>query len=205
LFSFIQIILFFQEHLIIERGYPFESHRVTTSDGYILELHRVPPHDHTINIAKSRYPVLLQHGLWSSSADWMIPDVNFSLGYQLCNCGFDVWLGNSRGNTYSRNHIKLSAEKQPDQFWNFSFHEMGIYDLPAAIDFILSTTGHKKLYYVGHSQGTTIFFVLTASKPEYNEKIGAMVGLAPVAYLANMKSPSLRKLASIADSIMVIN
>jgi len=35
----------------------------------------------------------------------------------------------------------------------FSWHEMGVYDLPANFDYILGTTGAEDLYYVGHSMG----------------------------------------------------
>lgn len=37
-----------------------------------------------------------------------------------------------------------------------SFHEMAMYDLPAAIDFVLQKTGQQQLHYVGYSQGCTI-------------------------------------------------
>ena len=36
--------------------------------------------------------------------------------------GFDVWLANSRGNTFSRRHTHLDAVSA--QFWAFSFDEM---------------------------------------------------------------------------------
>lgn len=41
-------------------------------------------------------------------------------------------------------------------FSNYSFDEMANYDLPASVNFILNKTGQEQLYYVGHSQGTTI-------------------------------------------------
>lgn len=37
-----------------------------------------------------------------------------------------------------------------------SFDEMAKYDLPAMISFIEQKTRQKQLYYIGHSQGTTI-------------------------------------------------
>jgi len=42
---------------------------------------------------------------------------------------------NARGNPYSKQHLWLDAETEPD-FWNFSFEEIGKYDLPACIDYL---------------------------------------------------------------------
>lgn len=71
---------------------------------------------------------------------------------------------------------------------------MGVYDLPAVIDYVLASTGQKDLYYIGHSMGNTMFFVLTSLKPEYNKKIHLMVALAPVVFMSYVKS-ELTKLA----------
>lgn len=66
---------------------------------------------------------------------------------------------------------------------------MGIYDLPAVIDYVLGQTGEDNLYYIGHSMGTTMFYVLTSSLPQYNAKIRLMTSLAPIAYMGFVKSP----------------
>ena len=66
---------------------------------------------------------------------------------------------------------------------------MGVYDLSAEIDYILTNTSAKQIQYVGHSMGSTMFYVLMSMKPEYNAKIRHMVALAPVAFLRNMKTP----------------
>jgi alpha/beta hydrolase fold. len=66
---------------------------------------------------------------------------------------------------------------------------MGVYDLPAAVDWILGETGHKRVFYIGHSMGTTMFYVMASTRPEYNQKIQLMVSLAPVAFVGHVKSP----------------
>lgn len=92
-----------------------------------------------------------------------------SAAYKLADAGYDVWLPNARGNTYSRRHISLHPDDPA--FWDFSWHEIGVYDLSAAIDYALMQTNQTKLSFVGHSQGSTALFVLLSELPEYNDKI----------------------------------
>ncbi|XP_053982963.1 gastric triacylglycerol lipase-like isoform X1 [Hylaeus volcanicus] len=178
--------------LIRKYGYPVEVHNVLTEDGYILEIHRIPYGRDKDKTNSKRQSILVQHGLAGSSADWVLMGTEKALGYILADAGYDVWLGNNRGNIYSKNHTSLSAADR--QFWDFSYHELGIYDLPATIDYILDQTKHEKLFYVGHSQGTTQFWVTMSQRPDYNEKIGLMIGLAPVAFTGNIRGP-ITKLA----------
>ena len=60
-----------------------------------------------------------------------------------------MWLGNNRGNRFARGHTSLNVSEQA--FWEFNFVDMGKYDTPAFIDFVLSKTKQSKLTYVGHS------------------------------------------------------
>lgn len=103
---------------------------------------------------------------------------NSSLGFYLSENGYDVWLGNVRGSRYSRKHKTL--DNGSTKYWDFDWHEMGVKDLPASIDYIINITGQKKINYIGHSQGTTILFVLMSELPEYNEKIAVVNALAPI-------------------------
>lgn len=57
----------------------------------------------------------------------------------------------------------------------FSWDELGKYDIPAVIDYILLKTGQSKLSYVGHSLGCGMFFITMVTRPEYNSKIEMMV------------------------------
>jgi len=86
--------------------------------------------------------------------------------------------------------------------WCFSFHEMGMYDVPATIDYILEHTNHSQLYYIGHSMGTCMFYIMCSMRPEYNDKIRAQISLAPIAYIHHMKS-TLNSLVPYMNQIQV--
>jgi len=81
---------------------------------------------------------------------------------------------------------------------------MAAYDLPAMLDHALEVTGKKDLIYIGHSMGTTIFFAMASTRPEYHDKISLMIGLAPVAFVQNFRCP-LRLLAPFVDNLEVGN
>ncbi|ODN01617.1 Lipase 3 [Orchesella cincta] len=165
--------------LIENQGYPSETHRVTTEDGFILEMHRIPyglrqkyPQQ------QSRPPVIVFHGNAQSSADWVVNTPNEdALGFYLADSGYDVWLVNQRGNEYSTRHVSLTTSDS--KFWDHSVHEMGVYDVPAMINYITAYTGHQKVHYIGFSLSCSSILIALAKRPEFNHKVGAVVLLAP--------------------------
>ncbi|KAI1282160.1 Lipase member M [Halotydeus destructor] len=192
--------------IIESRGFIAESHYVTTEDGYILTVHRIVNPDFRGQELK---PVLMQHGLLASSVDFIInsPDgylndiettPSNNLGFVLAKRGFDVWLGNSRGNIYSANHTSIPVNKK--RFWQFTFDEMIKYDLPSTIDYVRNHTQSETIAYVGHSQGTVIMFGLLSTQPKYNDIIKPYIALAPVTTCSHIKSP-IKYLAY--DTLMV--
>ncbi|KAG0411235.1 hypothetical protein HPB47_011633 [Ixodes persulcatus] len=163
--------LLLQEHLVRSKGYPFERHHVTTADGYILEMHRIPGGKRSCPEPCHREPVLLMTGLATDSSAFVMDFPGQSLGFLLADNGYDVWLANTRGNTYGKQHANLSVKSK--RFWDFSFHEHGTYDVPAQIDYVLKERQLSCLLYVGISQGTLMFFVMMSERPEYNAKVRA--------------------------------
>uniref|UniRef100_A0A915P4L9 Partial AB-hydrolase lipase domain-containing protein n=1 Tax=Meloidogyne floridensis TaxID=298350 RepID=A0A915P4L9_9BILA len=171
-------------------GYKCEIHKVTTKDGYILEMHRIPFgrnfNENEENLKQKKPVVYLQHGLLASSFDWVANLPNQSLGFILADAGYDVWMGNVRGNVYSSKHEKSFLGK--DEYWKFTWDEMALIDLPAMVDKALEISGQSKLFYVGHSQGTLIMFAQLASdNKEFKNKIIKYFALAPVATIKHMK------------------
>jgi pimeloyl-ACP methyl ester carboxylesterase len=89
--------------------------------------------------------------LWSSeqAVGWCGAQQQLRLG--VGRAGFDVWMANQRGNTYSRRNVNSLFPYQPE-FWYFSIDTLAQLDLPTQVDYVLQTTGASKIAYLGHSQ-----------------------------------------------------
>ncbi|XP_028032322.1 lipase 3-like [Bombyx mandarina] len=171
--------------MITRRGYRCETHSLI-SQGYVLNIHRIPQARSGGDTPSNT--VILQHGLFASSADWVLNGPGKSLAFVLADAGYDVWMPNIRGNRYSREHTTLKSSST--QYWNFSWHEVAQHDIPAIIDYIRERKGSDtKIAYMGHSMGSTMLFAMLALRPEYNAVLRAGLALGPVVYLSHIKSP----------------
>jgi gastric triacylglycerol lipase len=184
--------------IVVKARYPLESYRVKTDDGFMLRLYRMQAKDSQISNGKK--VALLQHGIFDSADNFVINGEQNSLAFVLANKGYDVWVSNSRGNKYSRAHAWLNPKSK--EFWDYSFQEMGEFDIKANINFILQKTGAQKLTYIGHSQGTTQMFAALGSNTAsfINSKVNKFIALAPVVLPRKLSSPIITKLAS--DTIL---
>nr|XP_010926726.1 triacylglycerol lipase 2 [Elaeis guineensis] len=170
--------------VIIPRGYKCEEHEVTTEDGYILSMQRIPV-GRIGGGEGRRKPVLLQHGVLMDGATWILNPPEESLAYILADNGFDVWIANTRGTKWSRRHVSLAPSNPA--YWHWSWDELVTHDLPATFDFVYQQTG-QKLHYVGHSLGTLIALA-SFSEGKLVDKLMSAALLSPVAYLSHMTTP----------------
>ena len=101
------------EEIAKKDGYLLKNDTVQTEDGYLIKIFHLTRQNRT----EKRPAVFLLHGLLDSSDSWMINKEN-SIAYMLDRKGFDVYMGNYRGNKYSLGHISLNTSQ--DEFWQNS-------------------------------------------------------------------------------------
>uniref|UniRef100_A0A146M9I5 Lipase n=2 Tax=Lygus hesperus TaxID=30085 RepID=A0A146M9I5_LYGHE len=180
------------EELVTDAGYELDPHRVTTEDGHILALHRITPRG--TNSRDRGYPVLMINGFAFQAEGWFALG-SASLPFILTDLGYDVWLGDQRGNIRSVGHVSYPVNDWRNH--NYTFHEQGIYDLPAFIDYILKETDRSQILYVGYSLSSGMMIVMNSERPEYNDKILGAVLLAPAGHLKKWNENSFDYLAGL--------
>ncbi|KAL8280822.1 hypothetical protein RQP46_006826 [Phenoliferia psychrophenolica] len=156
-------------------GYECEDVDVETEDGFVLRLHHLTSKKHKA----LGHPVILQHGILSNSVTYMVNEER-SLAFWLMEQGYDVYLSNMRTNfKMPHRHYKRSDPR----YWAWSVKELGLYDLPAVIDYVHMRTGVKPAY-IGHSQGAgTMFLALSKGmRPDLGNKISCFIALGPAVY-----------------------
>lgn len=136
-------------------GYEWEAHKVHTEDHYILTTFHIL--GKIGDTKESKGSVLLQHGDYEDGASWMSTFKGTPFHLLLVEEGYDVWIGNNRGTDYSQEHETLSA-KDDNDYWMYTWGDMGLYDDAANIEMIKEKAGVDKLFYIGYSQGTIQMF-----------------------------------------------
>ncbi|KAL8688466.1 MAG: hypothetical protein Q9218_005628 [Villophora microphyllina] len=169
-------------------GYYAEEHVVQTGDGYLLGLHRLGwrrgEEDLRVNTGAGsiRKPVVyLHHGLLMNS---------------------EVWLGNNRGNKYSKKSTRSSPTS--NAFWDFSMDQFAFHDIPDSIDYILRTTSQPSLSYIGFSQGTAQAFATLSIHPTLNDKVDVFIGLAPAMSPAGLHNGVVDALTKASPDVLFL-
>ncbi|CAN0911745.1 Triacylglycerol lipase 2 [Linum grandiflorum] len=170
--------------MVQSQGYACEEHLVTTEDGYILGIQRM-------QVSRSgkkahKPPVLVQHGLFSDGASWMINSPTESLPFILVDNGYDVWISNTRGTVPSQGHTSLSPND--GAYWEWSWDQLAAYDLPAVFHYVFDHT-RQKHHYIGHSLGTLTVLAALSQGDLFNMTRSAAL-LCPIAHLNHITSPA---------------
>ena len=86
-------------------------------------------------------------------------------------------------------NVDDQSKSGQDQFWDFSFAQMGKDDIPAVLEFIDQNSGFDKITLVAHSQGTSASLYGMVKEPEvYNKYLNLFVMIGPVARLSHTQS-----------------
>ncbi|KAK6455378.1 triglyceride lipase-cholesterol esterase [Scheffersomyces xylosifermentans] len=171
-------------------GYIVREHVVTTEDGYILVIHQLEKPG-VIHVEKGKI-AYFHHGMLTNSELFVLgSEKNKSLPYLLLDLGYEVWLGNNRGNKYSRKHLKLSVTDA--KFWDFSLDEFAYYDIPAILGYIKSFyRPEDKITYIGFSQGCSQLFASLSLHPYLNKYLNMFIALSPALIPKNLNHPVFR-------------
>ena len=102
-----------------KNNFKVETHQVTTEDGYILTMMRIPGIMGEASSAATKPPIFLQHGLFDSADAFICNYADRAPAFVAARAGYDVWLGNTRGNKYSRQHVKYNPDLNRQAFWDF--------------------------------------------------------------------------------------
>ncbi|KAL6509178.1 hypothetical protein OROGR_022488 [Orobanche gracilis] len=174
---------------VATHGFQCQEYSVTTGDGYILSVQRIPE-GRSGGDVRPRQPVLLHHGLLVDGMTWLKGSPEQSLAMMLADNGYDVWISNTRGTRFSRRHVSLDPIHP--KFWDWTWGDLVSHELPSVIDFIHKKTG-QRIHFAGHSMGTLIALVSLSEGKFKNVKSAAL--LSPIAYTSNITSPLLQAAA----------
>lgn len=191
-------------------GYYVEEHVVQTGDGYLLGLHRLGwkkgEEDESVNAgpgSKQKKVVYLHHGLMMNSEVWVcMTEKERCLPFVLVEQGYDVWLGNNRGNKYCRK--SLHHRPTEDAFWDFSMDQFAFFDIPNSISYVLETTHQTSLSYIGFSQGTAQAFAALSIHPALNEKVDVFIALAPAMAPPGIASGTVSSLVKASPEVLFL-
>lgn len=146
-----------------------EIHRVETSDGWTLALHRYLP-------ARRRYrePVFLCHGMGANRMNFDLAE-DRSLARTLASRGFEVFSLELRGAGLSTRPARFGRYRAD---YDFDTHLRK--DVPAALSHVRAACGGEPVFWVGHSMGGLLGYAHLGLRGDHGVK-GLVAISAPVA------------------------
>ena len=123
-----------------------------TEDGWDLAIVHFAPADYGATPRPGALPVLMCHGLTSTSITFHIGG-DQGLAPYLAQRGYDVWAVNLRGEREG-SRPRRGTSREPG--WTFQDHLEK--DIPALLDAVLKETGAPQVIWVGHSMGGILLY-----------------------------------------------
>ena len=111
--------------VLLQAGFEWEVFKVTTDDGYILDLHRIPKRN-------SRQAVLFVHGVMDTALGWVNTSLTHSLAYSARDRNYDVWLASCRNNP-PRKHTDAKTENSTFAYFSYTVNQLAQQDLRAQV------------------------------------------------------------------------
>ena len=150
-----------------------------------------------------RPAVIIQHGSFDSADITVMNGPEKSLAFYLANQGFDVWIGNGRGNKFSRKHTKLNPDVDVP-FWEFSWVDR-VEDDKANIEYVRAISKQGKIGFIAHSEATaTMWTGLSQNNDWFKQRITVLIALGPLSRIDRMQSQILRSLGDNSLSIGLV-
>ena len=137
-------------------------------------------------------PMLAIHAMGNNPHDWLNngladPD-KAPMPLQVLDDGHPLFMMYARGTEYSRQHETYAATSA--EFWDFTWEEIGNYDVAACLDYVYDLTG-KKSNLSGFSMGTSsIFAALTLRYDFFKERTNKVVLMSPCTITAEFMYPT---------------
>lgn len=165
--------------------YDWMPYEVKTEDGYTLTLMNITKKHSAWRVKAKLNPIIVQ-GIPGMQPDYAIEsNMNLSNGlpadypipFKLLDAGHDLWYIYNRGGTYSQKHHTLSVYDA--DFWNFTFEELGRYDLKAAMDFVYTKTGKKTGIFATQAGNTVAVSGITSDYEWFKERTYKIVMMEP--------------------------
>ncbi|CAG9839874.1 unnamed protein product [Diabrotica balteata] len=120
--------------------------------------------------------------------------------YKIIESGHQIFLINFRGTEYSQKHVNLTIADR--EYWNFSWHEAGYYDIPKVLGLVSNITYGQKAIIVGYSMGSTTSLVYATRFPdEAAEKLLGIICLGTASLYKN--TPSILRVLALLDPVVI--
>ena len=126
-------------------GYTWEPLKVHTEDGYTLTMMKITGNSLKETLPTDKHPIMVVPPMGSTPHSWVMnyvlnshPTLANPVFFNLYDQGHPLYLLYVRGLTYSQENDSYSA--LDEAFWNFSWQDIGMYDVPAAMQVIENET-----------------------------------------------------------------